>query len=256
LQRLFPDHEPVPLEDAYATLGLAERARDDRPYVIANMVSTADGRATLAGRTKSISSEADRALFHELRGQVDAIMAGTATIAIERYGPLVRDDDRRQKRVERGLEPVPVAVTASRSMELPTQTPLFQDRGSHIIVLTGSDRKAPAAPARVTVERLPAAGTSELDLVAGMESLRGSHGIRTLLLEGGPTLLGAMLEAGLVDELFLALAPVIVGGAAEVGIVESATLARPLELELIGLLEDEAFLFLRYGIGPITGSPG
>jgi riboflavin-specific deaminase-like protein len=253
LQRLFPDQEPVSLEDAYAALGLAERARDDRPYVIANMVSTADGRATLAGRTKSISSEADRALFHELRGQVDAIMAGTATIAIERYGPLVPDADRRQKRITRGLEPVPVAVTASRSMELPTQAPLFQDPDSRIIVLTGSDRKAPAAPARVTVERLPAAGTQELDLVAGMELLRRSHGVRTLLLEGGPTLLGAMLEAGVVDELFLSLAPLVVGGAPEVGIVEGATLPRPLELELLGLLEDEGFLFLRYGIGPATG---
>jgi 5-amino-6-(5-phosphoribosylamino)uracil reductase len=138
-------------------------------------------------------------------------------------------------------------------MELPTQAPLFQDPDSRIIVLTGSDRKAPAAPARVTVERLPAAGTQELDLVAGMELLRRSHGVRTLLLEGGPTLLGAMLEAGVVDELFLSLAPLVVGGAPEVGIVEGATLPRPLELELLGLLEDEGFLFLRYGIGPATG---
>jgi riboflavin biosynthesis pyrimidine reductase len=168
----------------------------------------------------------------------------------------VRDPDRRQKRVERGLEPVPVAVTASRSMELPVQAPLFQDPGSRIIVLTGSERKAPDAPAHVTVECLPAAGTSELDLVAGMESLRGSHGIRTLLLEGGPTLLGAMLEASLVDELFLSLAPLVVGGAAEVGIVESASRPRPLELELLGVLEDEGFLFLRYAIGPATGQQG
>jgi riboflavin-specific deaminase-like protein len=254
LQRLFPDQEPVELEEAYGALGLEQRGRDDRPYVIANMVATADGRATLAGRTKAISSEADRALFHGLRGQVDAVMAGTATIAIERYGPLARDAERRQRRAERGLEPVPLAVTASRSMELPVQAPLFQDPESRIVVLTGSDREAPPAPAQVTVERMRIAGTSEVDLVAGMDVLRRSYGVRSLLLEGGPTLLGAMLEAGVVDELFLSLAPLIAGGAPEIGIIEAATLAQPLELELRGLLEHESFLFLRYAIGS-TGAP-
>jgi 2,5-diamino-6-(ribosylamino)-4(3H)-pyrimidinone 5'-phosphate reductase len=249
LQRLFPDHEPVSPEEAYSALSLAERAPDDRPYVISNMVSTADGRATLGGRTKELSTEADRALFHSLREQVDAVMAGTATIAIERYGPLVRGPERRRRRAERGLEPVPLAVTATRSMELPTQAPLFADPESRIVVLTGSDREPPPAAAEVIVERLPTRAGAELDLVAGMERLRRKHGVRTVLLEGGPTLLGAMLEAGLVDELFLSLAPLIVGGAPEAGLVEGPALPQPLRLSLLGLLEEESFLFLRYAVG-------
>jgi riboflavin biosynthesis pyrimidine reductase len=230
LQRLFPDQRPVALEEAYASLGLEEWAREERPYVIANMVATVDGRATLAGRTKSISSDADRFLFHSLRGQVDAVMAGTGTIAIERYGPIVRDPERRKRRVERGLAPVPLAVTATRSLELPAQAPLFQDAESRIVVLTSSEREAPPSPAQVTVERVKAGSTSdsvpELDLVRGMEVLRRTYGVRTLLLEGGPTLLGAMLEA-----------------------VEGAALPQPLELDLLGLLEDERYLFFRYAIG-------
>src|SRR5438105_2980184 len=179
LQRLFPDQRPVTPEEAYASLGLEERAREDRPYVIANMVATLDGRATLGGRTKSISSNADRALFHALREQVDAVMAGTGTIAIERYGPIVRDPERKRRRAERGLPPVPLAVTATRSLELPVQVPLFQDAESRIVVLTSSDREAPAAPAQVTVERV--ATSADLDLVRAMETLRRTHGVRTLL---------------------------------------------------------------------------
>lgn len=245
MRRLFPEPEPVSPDEAYASLGLEERAREDRPYVIANMVATVDGRATFAGRTKQISSEVDRALFHALREQVDAVMVGTGTIAIERYGPIVRDPDGRRRRAERGLAPVPLAVTASRSLELPVDTPLFQDPESRIVVLTNSEKEAPAAPAQVTVERL----AGSLDFVRAMETLRGNHRVRTLLLEGGPTLLGAMVEAGVVDELFLTLAPLIVGGGPEVGLVEGAGSREPLALGLVSVLEDEGYLFLRYAVG-------
>src|SRR4051812_17995049 len=110
IEQLFPERRSVPLDSAYADLGLDERAEGlRRPYVVANMVSTVDGRASLGGRTKELSSADDRELFHALRGQVDAVMAGTATIGIERYGPLARDEARRARRVARGLAPLPLA---------------------------------------------------------------------------------------------------------------------------------------------------
>ena len=213
------------------------------------MVTTADGHGALAGRTKELSSPADRELFHRLREQVDAVMAGTATIALERYGPLVRDDERRARRVERGLEPLPLAVTASRSLELPVTVPLFEHPESRIVVLAGAGGEAPEAAAQVVVERVPGPDERTIDLVAGLELLRARHGVRTLLLEGGPTVLGAMLEAGLVDELFLALAPLLIGGGPEPSIVEGPPLPRPLRMRLLDLLEDEGFLFARYALG-------
>ena len=111
------------------------------------MVVTTDGRASLGGRTKDALECADRELFHALREQVDAVMAGTATIAIERYGRLVRDEARRGAGCERGLAPQPLAVTASRSLELPLDAPLFTDPESRIVVLAG-DGEPPEAPAR------------------------------------------------------------------------------------------------------------
>jgi riboflavin-specific deaminase-like protein len=250
IEELFPERRTVALEEAYADLGLAERAESlRRPYVVANMVSTVDGRAALGGRTKEISSAADRELFHALREQVDAVMAGTGTIGLERYGRLVRDNARQARRVERGLAPIPLAVTASRSLELPA-APLFDDPESRIVVLAGSGGEAVETAAEVIVERVPGPDERTIDFVAGLERLRERYEVRTLLLEGGPTLLAAMLEAGVVDELFLALAPLIAGGP-EPSIVEGPPLPDPIRVALMSLMKDEDFLFARYAVGAL-----
>jgi riboflavin-specific deaminase-like protein len=216
-----------------------------RPYTVANMVATADGRATLGGRTEGISSDNDRDLFHTLRTQVDAVMVGIATIALERYGPLARRPEVRRRRAELGLVEVPLAVTASRSLELPVDAPLFRDPESRIVVLTNSDREPPPCEAQLIVERLVG---DELDLAAGMDRLRTAHGVRAMLHEGGPTMLAAMLAPGLVDELFLTVSPMLVGGG-EPTVVEGATFELPRRLDLLSVLEHESFLYLRYAIG-------
>jgi len=235
----------VTAEEAYAALGLVDRAQARRPYTVANMIVTADGRATFQGRTEGISSETDRAVFHSLRAQVDAVMVGTATIALERYGPLARRPEVRRRRAELGLAEVPLAVTVSRSLELPADAPLFQDPESRIVVLTNSDREPPPCKAQLIIERIPG---EELDLVVGMERLRTVHGVRAMLHEGGPTLLAVMLAPGLVDELFLTVSPMLVGGG-EPSAVEGVAFERPPGLRLLSVLEHESFLFLRYAIG-------
>jgi riboflavin-specific deaminase-like protein len=249
IEELFPERRTVALEEAYADLGLEERAEGLRgPYVVANMVATVDGRATLRGRTKELSNEADRELFHALREQVDAVMVGPATIGIEGYGPLMRDEARRERRVTRGLAPVPLAVTASRSLELPVDAPLFKDPSSRIVVLAGSEGEPPEAAAEMIVERVPGPDKRTIDFLAGLERLRERYGVRTVLLEGGPTLLGAMVELGLVDELFLARAPLLVGGT-EPSVLEGPPLPRAPRVRLLRLLKAEEFLFARYAVG-------
>jgi len=243
--QLLPEWREVPLADAYASVGLQDKALPGRPYVVANMVTTADGRAALGGRTKALSSDADRELFHRLREQVDAVMVGVSTIALENYGPLVRDAERRERRRAAGLEPVPLAVTASRSLELPVDAPLFADPDQPVVVLTNSERPAPAAPGLV-VERQ--AGET-LDLSLGMATLRERYGVRALLMEGGPTLLAAMIEARLVDELFLSLAPVLAGDAGEPSIL-GGSVGDPVSLKLLSALHDDGHLFLRYDLNP------
>jgi riboflavin biosynthesis pyrimidine reductase len=110
-------------------------------------------------------------------------------------------------------------------------------------VLTNSDAEPPAAAARLQIERLEG---DELDLAAGMSRLRAVHGVMAVLLEGGPTLLGAMLRARVVDELFLTVAPMVAGSAGGLRLVEGAELPPPASLELTSVLRGGGYLFLRY----------
>ena len=83
------------------------------------MVSSLDGKATLDWRTKGLSSDVDRRLFHHLRTQADAVMVGAGTAREERYGRMTKNDELRQKRVNEGLVPDALAVVVSGRLDLP-----------------------------------------------------------------------------------------------------------------------------------------
>jgi riboflavin-specific deaminase-like protein len=243
LRRLLPDPGEVTIADAVAGLDLAARAPENRPYVVCNMVSSADGRAALAGRSGGLGNAADRELFHDLRTAANAIMVGSGTLRTERYGRFVRDDERRARREAAGLAADPVGCVVSRSLRLPVDIPLFQDPDSTIAIYTSSERELEPCPAQVLVTRLPEA---ELTMTTVLERLRSDHGVRSVLCEGGPTILGALLAEGVVDELFLCLAPKLAGGGHDPVTVEGPGLTDPVELELAWALESEDYLFLRY----------
>ena len=242
LRRLDPDPaEVTPLEVAQS-LRPAERAPAERPYLFANMVASADGRATLAGKSGGLGNEADRELFHALREQVDAVLVGSGTLRAERYGAFVRDDERRERREAAGLAPNPIGCVVTRSMNLPDDIPLFEDPGSTIAVYTSADAEPPDVAARLEVTRLPA---EMLTMTTVLERLRADHGARSVLCEGGPTILGALVSEGLVDELFLSLAPCLVGGHG-LSVVEGPELPDPAALDRAWVLEGDGVLFLRY----------
>lgn len=218
------------------------------------MVATLDGRATLGGRSGPISDAADRALFHGLRAVVDAVMAGAGTVRTERYGPIVRDPDTRRLRVRRGLRAQPLACVVSAGLRFPPDLPLLCDPESEVAFLTPSQASLPERPparaARVEYVRARSADGS-LDLPAALGELHDRLHVRTLLCEGGPHLNGELLSAGLVDELFLSLAPLLAGEdpAAErppLRILAGAGFDPALALELRSVLAHDSHLFLRY----------
>lgn len=120
-------------EEAYTGLGLSERASGARPYVVCNFVSSADGKATASGRTAPLAGAGDKAAFHLLRAQADAVLAGTGTLEIQRYGAPIRDERLERMRVDEGRSPQPFAVVISRSGRIPVDLPIFADPQSRII---------------------------------------------------------------------------------------------------------------------------
>jgi riboflavin biosynthesis pyrimidine reductase len=241
-QRAVPPGPAVPPDEVYTRLGLGDHAPPERPYVVANFVSTADGKATAEGRTAKLGGEGDRAVFRLLRTQVDAVLAGTGTLRAERYGAPVRNPRMLEIRAAEGREAQPLVVVISRRGDVPFDIPLFADARSRVALYVPPEAEVPEVEAEVIRHDLSADGDG---LGAVVRSLRAEHGVRALLCEGGPILFDAMLAEGLVDELFLTLAPTLVGGG-ELGITSGPGLPGLLPLRLIWVLEYESNLFVRY----------
>jgi riboflavin biosynthesis pyrimidine reductase len=237
LRRLLP--EPGLIDGVEAVAGLAGATR-----FVVNMVESADGRAAHQGKTAPLSDPADRELFHLLRTRADAILVGIGTLRAERYGPLIKNERLRELRLQAGLRPDPIGVTLTHTLDLPYDIPLFQDPEARFVAYTTSDREPEPCPAQLEVVRLP-----ELDPRLALEDLRARHGVRCVVGEGGPHLNAPLFAAGVVDELFLTIAPVLVGGHDPLTIL-AGELPAPLGLELRQVLEHESTLLLRYAVRP------
>jgi riboflavin biosynthesis pyrimidine reductase len=248
-QPAIPPGPPAPPEAFYTGLGLGDRAPAGRPYVIANFIASADGKAAADGRTAPLGSPGDRAVFHLLRTEVDAVLAGTRTMFVENYGPLAKNASLSEVRVRAGRQPQPLGVVISRSGTIPFEIPLFASPDSRVAVYAPPGTDVPDTAAEVTLHELDA---GDGGLTAVMSSLRAEHGVRSLLCEGGPSLFSALLLDDLVDELFLTLAPKLAGGEPSGGealrILAGGELEPPVELELLAVLAAGSSLFLRYGV--------
>ncbi len=249
---VLPPGDPATVQEIVDGLGLLDLGSEPgrRPYVVLNMVSTVDGRATVSGHSGPIGGRADRELFHGLRAAVDAVMVGAGTVRAERYGRIIRAESHRRLRRERGLSEEPLACIVSGRLSLPADVPLLADATSRVAIVTASAASLPECAAHVDYVRAGRGGS--LDLPAALAELRERFGVRTLLCEGGPHLNSHLLAAGIVDELFLTLAPKLVGGDSTSGealrILAGPALETVVELELLGALESESELFLRYGV--------
>jgi riboflavin-specific deaminase-like protein len=214
-------------------------AHRERPYLVLNMVTTADGRATIAGRSGPIGNEADQDLFHALRTRVDAVMVGAGTLRAERYGRLARKPERREARERAGLKPDPLAVIVSGRLDLPDDLPILLEPEQEVLVATFSDGDLPG-PA---IEYLRFDGGA-VDIPRLLAILRG-RGVRSVLCEGGPTLNAELLRAGAVDELFHCLAPKL-AGEPDAPTMVTGVLHETIEMELVSLLESDSHLFARF----------
>jgi riboflavin-specific deaminase-like protein len=221
-----------------------------RPYVMLNMASTLDGRASIGGRSGPIGNRADRELFHALRASVDAVMVGAGTARVERYGRIIGEPASRLRRRERGLSEEPLACIVSGRLSLPPDLPLLNEPAARVAIITSSQASLQPSAAHVDYVRGERDGLLDLPLALGR--LRERFAVRTLLCEGGPHLNSELLLAGLVDELFLSLSPKLAGGGDVTGealrILAGAEFEQPIELELIAVLESGSHLFLRYGV--------
>ncbi len=186
-----------------------------RPYVIWKYAATLDGRSAAAdGSSRWITSAEARADVHELRGTVDAIIAGVNTVLVDDAHLTVRVQEGR----EAGERRRPLRVVVDSSGRTPG--------GARVL-----DPDAPTWIA--TAADVGTRADGRVDLPALLAALY-ARGIRGALLEGGPTLAGAFLRAGLIDEVIGYIAPKLLGaGAAALGDAGITGIDAALDLEII-----------------------
>jgi riboflavin-specific deaminase-like protein len=239
VQRLHPDPGATSIAQQLASYRPWEEAPAERPLVAMNFATTLDGRATIAGVSGPIGSDADTAMLSGLRSRFDAVMIGAGTMRAERYGRLAKQEETRARRAEEGLEPEPLLVLISGRLDLPWEAPLFEE-GGEVLIFTAAETEPPETATEITVVRHEGA----VNLGEALGHLRRERGIRALLSEGGPHLHEQLQADGLVDDLFLTIAPKLSGGDA-LRILEGP-LPEVIELELAWLLEQDGELFARY----------
>ena len=199
------------MQPDYTTLEFPDPP-DDRPYVIADMIASADGKTVIEGNEAGLGSRTDRRLLHELRLHADVVLSGAGTLRATGASPLLHEDDLETLRLERGRTRTPVGAVITASGDVPLDNRFFTSGEFEAYVYLADSaprgrREAIEATRRAVVE-VPAG-----DAVAAMlRHMRVELGARLVMLEGGPTLNGECFRAGVVDELFLTLGGVVVGG--------------------------------------------
>jgi diaminohydroxyphosphoribosylaminopyrimidine deaminase/5-amino-6-(5-phosphoribosylamino)uracil reductase len=184
-----------------------KHARTARPLVVLKVAMTLDGKvATSTGDSRWISGEASRARAHRWRGEMDAVAVG--------IGTALADDPLLTSRVE-AVPHQPRRIVFDSEARLPVGSSLVAslDEAPLIVVVS-------RAAARTRTQALTSAGAEVITVAGENEAARvhsaldelGSRDIQSLLLEGGPHLAGAFLDAGEVDEMRVFVAPIVAGG--------------------------------------------
>jgi diaminohydroxyphosphoribosylaminopyrimidine deaminase/5-amino-6-(5-phosphoribosylamino)uracil reductase len=203
-----------------------KHARTGRPWVLFKSAMTLDGKvATRGGDSKWISGEESRRLAHRWRSQCDAVAVG--------IGTALADDPQLTARID-GVVRQPRRVVFDSLARLPLASKLVRDARTTpltVVVSRAAPRAATDALATHGADVVVATGENETARVRSALDQLGAQGIASILLEGGPHLAGAFLDAGEVDEMRLFLAPMVLGG---------RTARDPLEGEGVEAIADAA----------------
>ncbi len=221
-----------------------DRRGPGRPWVMMNMIASTDGAIDWEGASGPLGSAGDKDVFGAIRSLPDVILVGSTTARVEDYGPPSTSVSTRARRLEAGAWPVARVAVVSNSLSLDPESRLFTSRSNRPLIITSE--ASPPDRRELLAERADVivAGGPRVDLTAALDVL-ADLGARTVLSEGGPALNAQLVAGGLVDEVFLSLAPMLLAGDSR-RIVQGAGLTSPVELELVQVLTEDHYLFLRY----------
>jgi 2,5-diamino-6-(ribosylamino)-4(3H)-pyrimidinone 5'-phosphate reductase len=186
----------------------------NRPYTFINVAMTADGKIdTFERKGSAISSKQDKQRVDELRAAADGILVGGGTLLGEAPKLTVKSEALREGRVSQGRSPNPIKVGVVTVADVQPDSDFIKAGDSRKVIFTTSQTS------NSQLERLRALGvevfvdeSQRVDLSKMMLTLK-RIGVDHLMVEGGGTINFELMRLGLVDELFIYIAPMVFGGA-------------------------------------------
>ena len=219
------------------------------PRVLVNFAMTADGKiSTREGTPSSFTSKADKRRLLEIRALGDAILVGRNTVAADAMSMGISAPDLREERVAAGKSQAPLRVIVSERGRFDPKWKVFSNFDSPLILCTATEIPECMTrqfPSFVEILKFPD-GRIAMRSLLGL--LRSRWGVKRLVCEGGPGLLRSLLEADLVDELYLTIAPLIFGGreARSLTGLPEGFLSQECRFRLKSLDQSEGEAFLHY----------
>jgi riboflavin biosynthesis pyrimidine reductase len=237
MRELYPNPAPdVDPAERYAADDRS-RPRGDAPWVLVNMIATVDGATAIDGRSGGLGGPADKLVFAAIRGVADVILVGAGTVRAESYG---------SPRTPPGRAAPPRLAIVTRSLDIDPAGRVFveapPDRRPIVITTERSDTARRAELAKVA--DVVVAGHHDVDIEQALAAV-GARGARVVLCEGGPSLNGQLIAAGVLDEMCLSVAPLVVGGTSP-RVAHGLTSPDITPLRLDRVLEADGMLFFRY----------
>lgn len=226
-------------------------SQTSRPKVWSNFAITLDGKISTRNLTPaSFTSKEDKKRLTQIRAGADAIMVGRATLVKDNMAMGLPNAELRAARIARGQREYPLRVIISNAGVVPANLRVFEKMVAPVVIFT--------------TEKMPESNRAELANLATIHYAKGEHvdlpevlhvlaeqfEVRSVCCEGGPTLFRAMLEAELIDELYLTLAPTLFGGkeAPTLTGADARFLTNETRLELLQSEQAGDELFLKYRI--------
>jgi len=202
--------------------GFLSRMERKRPFVRLKLAMSADGRTAMAsGESKWITGEQARADVQQLRARSSAILTGVGSILLDDSALTVRPEqlsDTVRAKLEPAngqngqgqMKPQPLRIVLDSKLRTPPHARV-SDSNAPTLICHGQGETAPqSSHSGVRYLGLPSSGEG-LDLTRLLEHLASAENVNELLVETGATLAGAFLKAGLVDELWVYMAPKLMG---------------------------------------------